>query len=647
MVYKKYMMGLLFIAVGHFSIALKAYGQEDEIPKVLYTATGIPDSLKEDANSVIRYSSDEIKVKGPGKAAIKHHSLVTILNEKGDKEALITYLYNRKYDTYGFVDIHIYDENGKMIKKYHKSDMYDGAASSNETLVTDDRFLGLKHTVTKYPETIEISYEENISSYIDLPSWYIQERVEQSVQEEHYKITADPALGLKFKCKNISLMLVKVSEGNTDTYFWHVHNIKAIKREEEGMSWRVLPDLEFTTSAFDCYGNPGNFSSWQSFGKWIQGLNNDMCTLSAARIADVKKMTDTIKTDKDKVRFLYKYMQQSMRYVSIQLGIGGYKPFPATFVDEKKYGDCKALSNYMRALLKAVDIPSYYALIRAGANEEPADYTFPHNNFNHAILCVPFKNDTTWLECTSSTQPFGVLGSFTENRNALLITEDGGKLVNTPKSTSRENLFNSEVHIELQPDGSAKAKVKVSTTGGYREMFIGMTSIKTDEQKEFLIRYLNIKQPTFFDFKSSPDKAEVNELNIDLEYDKFCDVLAGDKQFYRPRVFDLWGKTLPITEKRQSDFYFDHPMQKSCVTIIDLPTGFEVEALPANASLKFTYGNYEINYVYNKDKNQVVSTAKFVLNNQVIPAAKYTEMQQYMDGIAKAQNKKLVIKKKA
>jgi hypothetical protein len=89
------------------------------------------------------------------------------------------------------------------------------------------------------------------------------------------------------------------------------------------------------------------------------------------------------------------------------------------------------------------------------------------------------------------------------------------------------------------------------------------------------------------------------------------------------------------------------PMQKPCVTTIDLPAGFEVETLPANASLKFSYGNYDINYVYNKAKNQVVSTAKFILNNHVIPASKYTEMQLYMDGIAKAQNKKLVIRKKA
>jgi hypothetical protein len=78
-----------------------------------------------------------------------------------------------------------------------------------------------------------------------------------------------------------------------------------------------------------------------------------------------------------------------------------------------------------------------------------------------------------------------------------------------------------------------------------------------------------------------------------------------------------------------------------------LPAGFEVETLPANQSLKFTYGNYDIKYVYDIAKNQVTSTAKCILNNHVIPAAKYAEMQQYMDAVAKAQNKKLVIHKKA
>jgi hypothetical protein len=336
-----------------------------------------------------------------------------------------------------------------------------------------------------------------------------------------------------------------------------------------------------------------------------------------------------------------------MRYVSVQLGIGGYKPFPATFVDQKKYGDCKALANYMYALLSAVNIKSYWAVIRAGVNEYSADPAFPNNTFNHEILCIPFKNDTTWLECTSSTQPFGKLGSFTENRNALLITEEGGKLVNTPRSSAIDNQFNSEVHIAIDTDGSAKAQVKISSTGGYREDYIGIAYLKADEQKQYLMRMLNIKQPSVFNYTPGQDNNGVKEVKLDLDYDNFCDVMAGNKQFYRPHVFDICAFTLPVQEKRKADYYFEFPLIKSCVTTIDLPKGFEIETLPVNQNLKFTYGDFEITYVYNAPKNQVISTAKFNLTKQVIPAAKYDELQQYLDAVAKAQNKKMVIRRKA
>lgn len=644
MIYK-YTRALIFIVL--ICLAAFSKGICQDLPKDIYIASNIPDSLKEDANSVVRYSSDIYNIKGPGKLYIKHHSVVTILNEKGDRAAVITYSYNKKFDTYSYVDIHVYDETGKQIKKYHKSDMYDGAASDDETLVTDDRFLGLRHSIAKYPETIEVEYEEDISSYITLPSWYIQERLEQSVQDAFIKITVDPALEFKYETKNIVLKPALSTDVSPQTYAWEVRNLKAIKKEESNVISRVLPRIEFSTNKFNCFGYNGNISSWKDFGNWMQGLSSDICTLSPARIAEIKKMTDTIKTDKAKAIFLYKYMQQNMRYVSIQLGIGGYKPFAATFVDDKKYGDCKALSNYMKALLKAVDIPSYCTLIAAGENEESADFAFPHNDFNHEILCIPFKNDTTWLECTSNKTEFGKLGAFTENRTALLITDEGGKLVNTPKSKANDNEFNSEVHLQLQPDGSAKAHVKISSTGEYRLYYISSAAIKLDEQKQFWLEQLQIKQPSSFNLQLGKDTDYTKEVDMDFEYDKFCDVMAGDKQFYRPSVFKLWANTIPITEKRKTDFYWEYPRIKTCTTTIDLPQGFEVESLPANASLKFTYGNYDVSYTYNKDKNQVISKAKFVLNNQMIPAAKYTEMQEYMDAIAKAQNKKLVLHKKA
>ncbi|GAB3909830.1 DUF3857 domain-containing protein [Mucilaginibacter boryungensis] len=631
-----------------FSLGLaSSYGQDKTLPKEVYLASGIPDSLKENANAVIRYTMNEITVKAPGKQVLKHHSITTVLNEKGDKAGEVVLMYNRKYDTYSNIEIKVYSTTGQLLKKYHKSDMYDRSATDDETIVTDDRLLAVQHAIASYPTTIEVSYEEDISSFTDLGAWMIRPKAEVAIEAAYCKVTVNPTVGFRYKAQNIALTPIKGTQGDMETYNWQVKNLKAVKPEDNTLSWQLQQKIAMATNNFEYYGIPGAFDSWQNFGKWIAKLNADVSTLSPERSAEIKKMTDTIKSDKDKVRFLYRYLQQNMRYVSVQLGIGGLKPFPAMFVDQKKYGDCKALSNYMYALLKAVNIPSYYAIINAGVNEKPADPDFPDNVFNHVILCVPLKGDTTWLECTSTTQPFGKLGTFTENRNALLITEDGGKLVSTPKSVLQDNLFDSYVHVAINPDGSAKAQLKFLSTGEYRSMYVGLASIKMDEQKTYLIKYLNLKQPSAFNFNSAPDKDGTKEINIDLDYDKFCDLAVGDKQFYKPSVFDIWRLTLPEIEKRKTDYYFEHPMQKSCVTAIDLPAGFEMETLPADVKLKFSYGNYEASYQYDKTKNQLTSTVKFKLNNQIIPAAQYNEMQKYMDDIARAQNKKMVIKRKA
>jgi len=640
----KYLSYFLFTAAA-ITLSANTYSQDRKIDQALYSAASIPDSLKEGANSVVRYSATDIVVKGPGKMVIRRHNIVTVLNEKADREAVMILGYNKKYVSFSDIEMRIYNDKGVSLKKYHKGDMYDGAANGGE-LVSDERFLGARHTIASYPATVETEYEEDIGSMVDLGGWEIQDN-EQSVQNAYVHVQIGNDAGFRYLEKNIKITPEKKAVENLDDYTWKVSNLKAFKIEEGAVAWRVLPRIYFADNNFEFYGVKGNFSTWTEFGKFIKGLNADVCSLSPPREEEIRKMTDTIKTDKAKAEFLYNYMQKSMRYVSVQLGIGGLKPFPATFVDQQKYGDCKALSNYMYALLKAVHIPSNYAVINAEANKEPADFSFPYNGFNHVILCIPFKGDTTWVECTSSITKFGKLGPFTENRTALLISDDGGKLVNTPRSKMEDNQFNSEALIVLDAEGGAKTQVKILSTGEYRFDYINIAATKMDDQKEAYLHMLNIKQPSTFNITSGKDIGGVKEVDFDLEYDKFCDVMAGDKQFYKPRAFDLCAFSVPIEEKRKSDFYFESPMQKSCVTTIELPAGFEVETLPVNQSLKFTYGSYDITYVYNATKNQVVSTAKFNITNHVIPAAKYTELQQYIDAVARAQNKKLVIKRKA
>ena len=111
-----------------------------------------------------------------------------------------------------------------------------------------------------------------------------------------------------------------------------------------------------------------------------------------------------------------------MQYISIKLGIGGWQPLTAKFVSEKGYGDCKALTNLMMALLKEAGIKSNYVLILAGADENDINTSFPASYFNHVICAVPMAADTVWLECTSQVKDPGYMVSFTGNMHSLILT---------------------------------------------------------------------------------------------------------------------------------------------------------------------------------------------------------------------------------
>jgi hypothetical protein len=159
---------------------------------------------------------------------------------------------------------------------------------------------------------------------------------------------------------------------------------------------------------------------------------------------DIKKkvheLTDHLTDTRQKVYALYNFLQNNTHYISIQLGIGGWQPFPADYVATKRYGDCKALSNYMVALLKEAGIDGKYVVIYGGRDMPDLVGDFPSLQGNHMITCVPLGKDSIWLECTSQTESPDFMGSFTGDRNAILIDADGGHIVHTPSYSAADNL---------------------------------------------------------------------------------------------------------------------------------------------------------------------------------------------------------------
>jgi hypothetical protein len=298
----------------------------------------------------------------------------------------------------------------------------------------------------------------------------------------------------------------------------------------------------------------------------------------------------------------------------------------------------------MKAALKAVGIKSYVAIINAEYNEEPVDPDFPSNNFNHVILCVPGQKDSVWLECTSSTTGFNELGTFTENRYALLLTEEGGVLAPTPKSISSANKLSSSTTVSLDEDLSGQSETVFTTTGEYSGNMSDLLKQKTDEQKKVIVAYLGARQPDAFELSGIQARDEYR-TSLKMAIAKIPEFASGNKLFIAPRVYKAWSSVLPKAENRKLDFYFPYPFEKTDTTIFKLPASIKPDALPKDNESSCAYALYRTKYWYNEANNAIYSTYTLILRQHKIPAADYAAVKKFFDGILQDGTQKIVIKR--
>jgi hypothetical protein len=607
-----------------------------------YSVAGITEAMKKNAFSVKREERIEFDITDIDRAYYRVHKVVTVLSEAG-KDELFFYEFSDQFRSLEEVTIRTYDAAGNQLHKYTKGDLTKQA--TGEGIIPDGKVYYIMTPSPSFPITIQIDYEIKHKGLLHYHDYEVQ-LPEQAVEKSEYIARVAVANDLRFKPKNTTLQPAVAVNGNTKEYKWTVNNLPALEEEEGSVSRESrYPKILLAPNKFELDGYEGDMSTWQSFGRWYGSLCNNMLNLSAERKAFFQNMVKDIASPVEKIRAIYSYLQNNFRYVSIQLGIGGFKPFEASFTDNKKYGDCKALSNYTQACLDAIGIKSYQALINASFNKAPVEPDFPHNSFNHVIVCVPMEKDSIWLECTSNTNEFGVLGSFTENRNALLITENGGQLVPTPVSKAASNRFTAHTTVKLGEDASGMADVKLFTTGEYRDDFMQLVfDQKRDDQKQFFVRRLGFLQPDEFDIVYEKNSKE-KPVSLQLAIEKIPEFTAGSKQFLNPRIYKIWQAALPKAENRTQDYYFPHPLIKTDTTVYKLPEGYIAETLPKAKSIQFEYGSYKTTYAYDAATKSIITTARLELITHKIPVAKFAATKQFFEEVLAEYTEKIVIKK--
>lgn len=600
--------------------------------------SSIPESLKVNAHAVIRYSNTDLIIEATDRMQYKRKYAITILDEQGKAMASIMEHYNLLIKINN-IEGTLYDAAGKEIRNLKEKDIFDRSTYGlTAAFHSDERIKSYSFNHTVYPYTVAFEIDQTMKTTFFLPLWNAQPDHECSVEKAVFNLNFVPELHLRYKelfIPETARTESKDERGRT-LLSWQLQHIAAYKEQPlSTVDNYDRPTVLLAPGEFQLMQYKGNMETWNSLGLFNYQLNDGRDQLPEDKKAIVKSIIGNETDPYKKVQLLYSYMQQNTRYVLNAYGISGWQTFDAENVARNGYGDCKGLTNYLKAMLKEAGIKSYTALVSAGDNYYQLDENFPFNNFNHVILCVPQAKDSIWVECTSQQLPAGYLGSFTQNRKVLLTTENGGFLCTTPSYTKERSYLVRKTKFRLDP-GNHQQQVKLENV--YSGLLQDdMQYILKTKQKDQLREWLNSRfdfpsySVTDYDYKYIDNyTSPAIEENINAT---ISGVISGTQKrtflnlgwIKNPatEVFQTEPRTLPLVLRKS--------FRITDSIIVALPEGMSIESLPQTKDLDYPFASYHTRF--EKKADEIVLIRSYEQNQGVYKPEQFEAYQQLFQAI--------------
>ncbi|TDO94255.1 DUF3857 domain-containing protein [Flavobacterium sp. 245] len=620
-------------------IALTSYAQ-----KVNYNVTSIPDSLKQNANAVVRLDQMDITIASQRSMNAKIQRIVTVLNDKGLGH-IDAYRHYDKTSSINSIEAIVYDAAGNEIKKIKRKDFRDQSAVSGSTLFSDSRVIYLNYTPISYPFTIVFTCEEETSNTAFIPQWYFLGGYNVSVEKCVLNIAFPNDLGFKKKEFQFSGYNIKKTEESSTKLSYIAENILARKSEDLSPSSRDLfPRVIMGLEKFHLEGVDGTATTWEAFGKWYgDKILTGTTTLPEETKAKMKALVGDEKDPIKKAKIIYDYVQKKSRYVNIAVGIGGWKPMLASDVDRLGYGDCKALSNYTKALLQAVDVPSYNTILYGDSDKANIQSDFVSMQGNHMILAIPNGDNYTFLECTSQDDPFGYQGTFTDDRDVLVVKPDGGQIVRTKVYDDKGNIQKDKGTYTIDENGHFSGSISIISEGSqYSEKYRIETYQPTEKEAHYKEYWDNINNLKLGKITFSNDKENIRFTeDVQLSAINYASISAN-KMIFAIDAFNQNGESVKRIRNRKNPFQIQRGYVDFDEIEVNLPAGFTIEFLPENYELKGKFGEYKTEII-KKDNNKLIYKRSMFLNKGKYSNKEYDEYRLFREQISRNDNAKIIL----
>jgi hypothetical protein len=614
----------------------------------------------EKTDAVLLYSDTNVTVLSADKVRTHIREAYKILRPEGRKRGTVGVYFDRATKISSLHGWCI-PAQGKDYEVKDKDATDFAAPADGGELVDDVRYRVLRIPAPDPGNIVGYEYEIEERPFWLQDTWDFQGT--DPVRESHYSLQLPP--GWVFKASWLAHAEVKPDERGDNVLQWVVSDVKGIRPEADMPPWRGVAG-QMIVSFFPSGGTlrKNEFLDWQGMGIWYGSLysgqmdasdpiNKEVSTLVAERTAALQKM-----------QAIALFVQHDIRYVAIELGIGGWQPHAAADVFAHRYGDCKDKATLMHTMLREIGVDSYHVVINTQRGSVSRD-TPAHHAFNHVILAIKLPDDVKdpsliaviqhpklgrilFFDPTNKLTPFGQIGGYLQANYGLLVTPDGGELVELPQQPSAMNSVQRVGKLTLDTNGTLKGDVKELLLGDrawserWRQRVVTKSADRIKPIESLLARSL----PSFQIVRASLINLDQTDLPFGFNYTFQSDnyaKLAGNLLLVRPRV--LGSKSsgiLETKEPRKFPLEFEGPSRDTDSFEIALPAGYEVDELPPPTDVEYSFGSY---HSKTEASGQMLHYTRSVeIKELSVPVSKMDELKKFYRMIANDERNTAVLK---
>ena len=505
--------------------------------------------------------------------------------------------------------------------------------------------------VTKGAETM-LTYKESVNEPHFSSTFAFGSGV--PIQESVYSVEVDKSIELGFSTFNFDgfdISYEKKENLKTTIYTWKANDIIAFEKTKNSLSMlKYLPHVIVYIKNYKVKNKTTSiYNNLDGLYEWNASLNNQIEKSDLSEVHKIAEdLTKDLKTNDEKAKAIFKWVQKNINYVAFEYGMGGLIPRDAAKVCNKRYGDCKDMANLLFEMLTYVGIDAHHTWI--GSRNKPYTHAeIPTGKVYDHMITVAFINDKiVFLDATDNYVPYGMPSAFIQGKEGMVgISATDYKIITVPEQVKEKNTTTIKTTITLEND-ILKASGKRTMTG--YEMVDFEYDVKFSKDDKTDAQYLSTKLAignnktnyTNIDLGDFTAHDASYTISYDIEMSNYIKKF-GDKIFLNLNLEKPLSKDIIKVDTQKYGKEIAHKYIRNYETTFVIPDGYILKSVPKDISNQ--QEKYGYSFTFTKKENELILNKQIYLNTLAMQNNEFEAYNIFIKSLIKAYKKSIVLEK--